>query len=133
MMEGATLVEGVAIGSFPVDGARVTEYLSAWIRKQRWFEAVQGIVLGGSGNGEAITANKARGIRAAVCWNVESATLARTHNNANVLSIGQRMMSEETAIAAVEAWLSATFEAGRHVARIEKVAAIEERTFISQA
>lgn len=81
----------------------------------------QGIVLGGSGNGEAIVANKVRGIRCAVCWNIESARLARQHNDANVISLGQRMMTPETAIEIVETWLSAEFEGGRHKRRIEQI------------
>ncbi|MEW6304541.1 MAG: ribose-5-phosphate isomerase [Verrucomicrobiota bacterium] len=78
-----------------------------------------GIVLGGSGNGEAIAANKVKGIRCAVCWNVETARAAREHNNANVISLGQRMITEETALAVVEAWLGAQFEGGRHLRRIQ--------------
>jgi len=81
----------------------------------------QGIVLGGSGNGEAMAANKVRGIRCAVCWNAESARLAREHNDANVISLGQRMMTPETAIEIVDTWLSAKFEGGRHKRRIEQI------------
>jgi ribose 5-phosphate isomerase B len=78
----------------------------------------RGIVLGGSGNGEAITANRHSGVRCALCWNVESAELARRHNNANMISIGQRMMPLETALAIAEAWLTIPFEGGRHERRI---------------
>ena len=81
-------------------------------------EFERGIVLGGSGNGEAIVANRVRGIRCAVCWNVESARLARAHNDANVLSLGQRMVSEADAIAILETWLTTPFEGGRHQRRI---------------
>lgn len=81
----------------------------------------KGIVLGGSGNGEAIVANKVRGIRCAVCWNEESARLAREHNDANIISLGQRMMTPETAIGIVDAWLSAKFEGGRHERRIGQI------------
>ncbi|MCC7437891.1 MAG: ribose 5-phosphate isomerase B [Armatimonadetes bacterium] len=80
-----------------------------------------GIVLGGSGNGEAIVANKVSGIRCGVCWNAESARLARAHNNANVISIGERMMPPETAIQIVDTWLNTPFEAGRHQQRIEQI------------
>jgi len=80
-----------------------------------------GIVLGGSGNGEAIVANKVRGIRCAVCWNTESARLAREHNDANMISIGQRMMTGETALTIVDTWLSAEFEGGRHKRRIDLI------------
>lgn len=80
-----------------------------------------GVVLGGSGNGEAITANKVRGIRCAVCWNVQSARLAREHNDANVISLGQRLVSAETAREIVDAWLSAEFQGGRHARRIKMI------------
>jgi ribose 5-phosphate isomerase B len=85
-----------------------------------------GIVLGGSGNGEAMVANKVRGIRCAVCWSVESAQLAKQHNNANVISMGARLVSDETAKAIVDAWLAAEFQGGRHVRRLEKMAQQEE-------
>ncbi|GBE05257.1 MAG TPA: ribose-5-phosphate isomerase [Nitrospirae bacterium] len=84
-------------------------------------ECDQGIVLGGSGNGEAMAANKVKGIRCAVCWDSESARLAREHNNANMISLGQRMMTGETALEIVDTWLSAEFEGGRHERRIEQI------------
>src|SRR5438477_1729861 len=68
-------------------------------------ECERGIVLGGSGNGEAFVANKVRGIRCALCWNEETAQLSRKHNDANVLSIGERMISEELALQIVRIWL----------------------------
>ncbi|MEM8857217.1 MAG: ribose 5-phosphate isomerase B [Chloroflexota bacterium] len=80
-----------------------------------------GIVLGGSGNGEAIAANKVTGIRCAVCWNIDSAVLAKQHNNANMISIGERMVTKKQAIQMVEAWLQAEFEGGRHTNRINKI------------
>jgi ribose 5-phosphate isomerase B len=82
-------------------------------------ECERGIVLGGSGNGEAIAANRVRGVRCALCWNTESARLGRMHNDANVISIGQRMMDEETALEIVRVWLDTPFEGGRHIARIQ--------------
>jgi ribose 5-phosphate isomerase B len=82
-------------------------------------EFERGIVLGGSGNGEAMTANRVRGIRCALCWNAESARLGRAHNNANVLSLGQRMMNLELALEIVRIWLDTPFEGGRHQHRIE--------------
>ncbi len=81
----------------------------------------RGIVLGGSGNGEAMAANRVRGVRCGLCWNVESARLTRRHNDANVLSLGERMMDLETALAIVGAFLSTDFEGGRHVARIRQL------------
>jgi ribose 5-phosphate isomerase B len=80
-----------------------------------------GIVLGGSGNGEAIVANKVRGIRCAVCWNETSAQLGKEHNNANVISIGARMVSEMAALKMVDTWLAAEFQGGRHLRRIQKI------------
>jgi ribose 5-phosphate isomerase B len=80
-----------------------------------------GIVLGGSGNGEAMAANRVRGVRCAVCWNEMSARLAKEHNNANMIALGSRMVGEEEAIKIVDAWLKAKFQSGRHLRRIEKL------------
>jgi ribose 5-phosphate isomerase B len=88
-------------------------------------ECERGIVLGGSGNGEAIVANKVRGIRCALCWNEESARLSRQHNDANVLSLGQRMMSVEIALRIVKVWLTTPFDGGRHEARIRQIESAE--------
>ncbi len=81
----------------------------------------RGIVLGGSGNGEAIVANRVKGIRCALCWNEESARLGRQHNDANMISIGQRMISLETALDIVRIWLETPFEGGRHQHRIDLI------------
>ena len=78
----------------------------------------RGIVLGGSGNGEAIVANRLGGVRCTVCWNVASARLARQHNDANVLSLGQRLIAEEELLPIVTMWLATPFEGGRHARRI---------------
>lgn len=80
-----------------------------------------GIVLGGSGNGEAIVANKIHGIRCAVCWNEDSGRLAKEHNDANMISLGARLIDWEVAIDIVDAWLNAEFEGGRHQRRIGKI------------
>ena len=82
-------------------------------------EVDRGIVLGGSGNGEAMTANRVKGVRCALCWNTESARLGRLHNDANVISLGQRMMSEVEALEIVRVWLNTKFEGGRHIRRIQ--------------
>ncbi len=79
----------------------------------------RGIVLGGSGNGEAMAANRLRGVRCALCWNPESARLARLHNDANMISLGERMIPLETALEIVRIWLETPFEGGRHVRRIQ--------------
>lgn len=84
-------------------------------------EVERGVVLGGSGNGEAIAANRVRGVRAGLCWNEESARLCRQHNDANVISLGERMMSEETALKLVQIWLDTAFEGGRHLTRIQEL------------
>ena len=81
----------------------------------------RGIVLGGSGNGEAITANRTKGIRCGLCWNLESARLTRLHNDANVISLGERMMDLESALEIVDTFLSTAFEGGRHVERIRAI------------
>ena len=78
-----------------------------------------GVVFGGSGNGEAMAANKISGVRCALCWSEETARLAKQHNNANVLSIGQRQISEQLTLKIIDAWLEAEFEGGRHIRRIE--------------
>ena len=88
-------------------------------------EADKGIVFGGSGNGEAIAANKVKGIRCAIAWSDDTARLGSEHNNANVLSIGERMVSLETAKRLVDIWLSTPFEGGRHLKRIEELAKYE--------
>ena len=81
----------------------------------------RGIVLGGSGNGEAITANRVKGVRCGLCWNLESARLTRLHNDANVISIGERMVELNTALAIVDVFLTTAFEAGRHLSRIQQL------------
>jgi len=82
-------------------------------------EVERGVVLGGSGNGEAMAANRVKGVRCALCWNIESARLARQHNDANMLSLGQRLLTEEAALEIVRVWLDTPFEGGRHVRRIQ--------------
>lgn len=84
-------------------------------------EVERGIVLGGSGNGEAMVANRVRGVRCALCWNDESARFGRQHNDANVISLGQRMISLEIALTLVQIWLDTPFEGGRHVRRIQMI------------
>ena len=80
-----------------------------------------GVVLGGSGNGEAMAANKVKGIRCALCWSEETARLAKQHNDANMLSLGERQITEELAVKIVREWINATFEGGRHARRISMI------------
>ena len=84
-------------------------------------ESDRAIVFGGSGNGEAMTANKVRGVRCALCWNEQTAKLSRQHNDANVLSMGERVIPDETALAIVRVWLTTDFEGGRHAQRIAQL------------
>ena len=83
-------------------------------------EFERGIVLGGSGNGEAIVANRVRGIRCGVCWNEQTAVWHRAHNDGNVLSIGERTVPRELALRMVEVWLETPFDGGRHLRRIQQ-------------
>lgn len=116
--------KGYAIQDFGTESDRAVDYPD-YIRPaaQSVAEGQQdlGIVLGGSGNGEAMAANKIRGIRCALCWNEKSARLAKEHNNANMIALGARMMRAQEAIKIVEAWLQAAFKDGRHLRRIEKL------------
>ncbi len=81
----------------------------------------RGIVLGGSGNGEAIVANRVKGVRCGLCWNQQVAIWNRSHNDGNVLSIGERTVSEQEALQIVDTWLATEFEGGRHIRRVEKI------------
>ena len=115
---------GHAVMDFGTNSAEAVDY-PTFIRRAA--EAVargeceRGIVLGGSGNGEAIVANKVRGVRCALCWSEETARWARQHNDANVLAIGQRTISEELALRIVRIWLEAEFEGGRHLRRVQMI------------
>ena len=116
--------KGHSIKDFGTDSAEAVDYPD-FIRPAA--EAVaagsceRGIVLGGSGNGEAMAANKVAGIRCALCWNLRTAELSRAHNNANMLSLGARMISIQQALEIVELWLKTEFEGGRHIPRVEKI------------
>jgi ribose 5-phosphate isomerase B len=88
-------------------------------------EADRGIVLGGSGQGEQMTANKIRGVRAALCNDLYTARMSREHNDANVLSIGARIVAHQLADEILTLWLTTPFEGGRHERRIAQIAEIE--------
>lgn len=117
--------EGIVIqncGTNSTDSVDYPDFVHPVAQKIDDGRADLGIVMCGSGNGVAMTANKYAGVRAAVCWNAELASLARQHNDANVLSIPVRFIDEETAVAIVRAFLSASFEGGRHQRRVDKIA-----------
>lgn len=84
-------------------------------------EVERGIVLGGSGNGEAIVANRVPGVRCTLCWSVESARLGRAHNDSNVLSMGARLVPDELVEPILDAWLTTPFDGGRHLRRIQEI------------
>ena len=87
-------------------------------------ECDRAIVFGGSGNGEAMAANKVKGIRCALCWNEETARLSRHHNDANALSLGQRVIELEMALKIVRIWLETGFDGGRHERRVQQLNAL---------
>ncbi len=89
-------------------------------------QADLGIVMGGSGQGEAIAANKVHGVRAALCHDEWTARFARSHNDANVLSLGGRILGETLALAIVDEFLATSFEGDRHARRLEQITAIEK-------
>jgi ribose 5-phosphate isomerase B len=90
-------------------------------------EADRGIVLGGTGQGEQISANKVKGVRAALCHDLFTTRLSRQHNDANVLAMGARVVAPALADEIVELWLSTDFEGGRHAERLAQIAEIEAR------
>jgi len=115
---------GLEVADFGTDSEKSVDY-PVFIRPVA--EAVAcgefpaGIVLGGSGNGEAMVANKVKGIRCAVCWSEDSARLAKEHNDANMISLGERLIAPDLILKVVDAWLLAEFEGDRHVKRINQI------------
>jgi len=113
--------EVVDFGTNSEDPVDYPDFIGAAARAVAERQCDRGIVLGGSGNGEAMAANRIRGVRCAVCWSEESARLARAHNDANMIAIGQRLITEPLALAIVDVWLTTPFEGGRHLPRIAKL------------
>lgn len=114
-------IETIDRGCYTSDRADYPDFahlVSADVQKKN---ARFGILICGSGNGISMAANKHKGIRAALCWKEELATLARQHNDANILSLPARFISDEEALKCVEAFLNSTFEGGRHQQRVEKI------------
>jgi len=108
-------------GTYNSDPADYPDYIRPAAESVARGENDGGVVFGGSGNGEAIVANKVKGIRCGVCWNETSARLTKEHNNANIISIGERMVDENQLTQIIDAWLNAEFEGGRHQKRIDKI------------
>ncbi len=122
------LAEGHEIDDHGTDSTEPVDYpayCAAAARAVTGGACERAIVLGGSGQGEQIAANKVHGVRAALCNDLELARLSREHNDANVLAIGARIVAPADAEEIVRVWLATPFEGGRHVPRIEKIAAIE--------
>jgi ribose 5-phosphate isomerase B len=113
------------LGTHSEDPVDYPLYCAAVGRAVARGDAEVGIVLGGSGQGEQISANKVHGVRAALCNDLYTARMARQHNNANVLSIGARIVAAELADEITNIFLTTAFEGGRHVRRIEEISAIE--------
>ena len=114
-------IKTIDCGSFSDESCDYPDFIRPAARKVISGEANRAIVLGGSGNGEAIAANKIKGIRCALCYDVWSAEMASLHNNANCIAIGARPTPKELAIQIVDTWLSTPFEGGRHQRRIDKI------------
>jgi ribose 5-phosphate isomerase B len=113
------------LGTHSEDPVDYPIYCAAVARAVVGGDADRGIVLGGSGQGEQISANKVRGIRAALCNDLYTARMCRAHNDANVLSIGARIVAAELADEITRVFLSTSFEGGRHVRRLEEITDIE--------
>lgn len=119
-------VEYEDVGTFSTDSVDYPDFAQKVGEKVESGEAEQGILVCGSGIGVAIAANKMHGIRAAQAWNEETARLARQHNDANVLTIGARVIPEEEIPKIVKAWFAADFEGGRHEKRVGKIMDLEK-------
>jgi ribose 5-phosphate isomerase B len=113
--------ETIDKGAFSTDSVDYPDFAHAVAQAVVSGEADAAILLCGSGNGVAITANKYADIRAALCWNVEITELARQHNNANALALPVRFVSLDTALAMVAAFVDTPFEGGRHATRVDKI------------
>lgn len=109
-------------GTYSSDSADYPDFAHPVSKAVESGKAAFGILICGSGNGVAMSANKHQGIRAALCWNGELADLARKHNNANIICIPARFVSAETALALVEIFMHSAFEGGRHERRVKKIA-----------
>lgn len=109
-------------GTFNKDSVDYPDFAHPVARAVETGEAAFGILLCGSANGVAITANKHQGVRAAICWGEELAELARKHNNANVICIPARFVSDGLAEKMLDSFMNTAFEGGRHEKRVEKIA-----------
>ena len=118
-------VEYEDVGTFSTESVDYPDFAEKVGEKIESGESEKGILVCGSGIGVAMAANKMHGIRAAQAWNEETARLSRQHNNANVLTIGARVIPETEIPKIVKAWLETDFEGGRHAGRVEKMMDLE--------
>jgi ribose 5-phosphate isomerase B len=124
MLKALLLSEGHTLRDFGTDSEAPCDYpdfVRPVAEAVARGEVERGIVIGGSGNGEAIVANRVRGVRCGLCWTEQLAVWNRAHNDGNCLSLGQRTISEDEAVKIVHTWLTTDFEGGRHIARIRKI------------
>ena len=120
----AVEVLGATSEDEPFDYTEVSEAVARAVAEGR---AERGIIVAGSGNGEAIVANKIHGVRATVCNDQYTAEMARRHNDANVLCVGQRACGDAVALKVLEIWMTTPFDGGRHAPRVGNIGALEER------
>jgi len=109
------------VGCYSEDSCDYPDYAQKVVKEMNMNDDALGIVICGSGNGMSIAMNRHKGIRCALCWNPELAYFARSHNNANVMSLPARFIDVQTAIQCVEKFISTPFEGGRHERRIQKI------------
>jgi ribose 5-phosphate isomerase B len=115
---------GVETDQVPADYTEISEQVARAVAEGR---AERGIIVAGSGNGEGIVANKIHGIRATVCNDIYTAEMARRHNDANVLCVGQRACGEAVAMKILETWMATGFDGGRHAERLARITDLERR------
>ncbi|MBN1496405.1 MAG: ribose 5-phosphate isomerase B [Spirochaetes bacterium] len=114
------------VGTHSAESCDYPDFVALLCRKIQKGELERGIVICGTGIGASITANKMRGIRAALCCNEFMAEMAKRHNNANVLALGARVLGDELAMRIIARWLDSSFEGGRHQKRLDKIDGIEK-------
>lgn len=115
---------GVHTDATPADYTEISEAVARAVAENK---ADRGVIVAGSGNGEAIVANKIHGVRATVCNDMYTAEMARLHNDANVLCVGQRACGEPVALKVLDIWMTTPFEGERHSSRIANITALEDR------
>ena len=124
ILRAALSARGHQVVDFGTDSAAAIDYppiMNAVAQAVARRDCDRGIVLGGAGNGEAIVANRVRGIRCTVAWSVDSAHAGRAHNDSNVLALGERFITEAELLPILDAWLTTPFEGGRHQRRIDLI------------